>query len=772
MISKELLLKEFQKEAGKHWKVELFEREGFVRKVCKKCGKGFWTLQEKELCPAHDVYGFIGQPITKVRWDFLQGWKEFENFFKKNGHTLMKRYPVVSRWHPTLFFTIASIQDFIRIDASGLTFEYPYNPLIVPQMSLRFNDVQNVGVTGKHMTCFLMGGQHAFNDESGKGYWKDRCIELDFDFFTKVMKIPKEELVYVEDFWSMPDFSAFGPTIEAFSKGLELVNHVFMEFTATQTSYKELPIKVIDTGWGSERLLWFTQGTPTVYDVAFGDVVEKLKKATGIQYDESFFNRYAVFAGQLDIEEAADIKFARDWVAKQLKVSKEELEKNVAPMEALYAVADHARALAFAIADGALPSNVGGGYNLRIILRRALSFIEKFGWPLKLEDVAIWHAKYLKKIFPELLKSEKEIVEILEVEAGRYRETRERTKKIVESLKMRKLTTEDLQKLYESEGITPEQLGVEVPSDFYAKITAKHIGQKVVEEKPKINVQGLPPTKILYYEEPYIYEFQARVLKNFDENLAVLDQTAFYPTSGGQLHDTGTIDNVPVIDVFKVGDVVIHRLSGKVSEGKVVKCSVDRKRREILMRHHDAVHVINGVVRRILGRHVHQYGAEKDVDKARLDITHFKTLTSDEVEKIEKEANKIVEKGLRITKKILERSKAEQMYGFDIYAGGYVPSKQIRIVAIEGHDVEACGGTHGNNTKDVGWITIVKTKRIADGLLRIELKAGEVAENYLQEKAKILSEVAEKLGVREDEVPAAVKSLFEEWKKLRKQKRK
>jgi alanyl-tRNA synthetase len=147
-------------------------------------------------------------------------------------------------------------------------------------------------------------------------------------------------------------------------------------------------------------------------------------------------------------------------------------------------------------------------------------------------------------------------------------------------------------------------------------------------------------------------------------------------------------------------------------------------------------------------------------------------LSEEEEEKIEDLANKIVEKSLPIKKYVMKRGEAEKKHGFGIYAGGYIPSRVLRIVEIPGFDVEACGGLHGSNTKDVGFIKILKTKRIADGLVRIEIKAGEVALEYMKEKERILKEVAEKLGVKEENIPEAVKKLFEDWKQKRKQLKK
>ena len=772
MVTKQEILKEFQKTPEKHWKVKIFDAEGFKRKVCPSCKKGFWTLNaDRQHCPdpgCGEEYTFIEDPITKKSWDYIETWQLFEKFFTKNNHTSIPRYPVVSRWRDDLFFNIASIVDFQRFDNGVMSFDYPANPLIVPQMCLRFGDIQNVGITGRHHTCFMMPGQHAFNPPE-EGYWKDDCIKLNFDFLTKEMGIPKEELIYVEDLWTMPDLSALGPYIETFSRGLELVNSGFMNFGLVNGSIKELPMKTIDVGWGLERLVWFSNGTPTGYEAVFGSVLEKVKDICSMEYDREFFFRYAKIAGSLNIEEVSDLKKARESTAKQLNVTVDKLEKNIAPLEAIYAICDYSRALAFAISDRALPSNIGGGYNLRIILRRALSFIEKFKWPVKLEDVAVWHADYLKRLFPGLKKHEDDIIKILQIEEKRYKNTVDRSQKIVEDLAGRRVSEEDLMKLYESEGITPEQLNIEAPPNFYQKITEKHMGHKAEEEKFPIDVSSLPATKVLYYDKPPEFEFQAKALKVHD-NLVVLDQTGFYPTSGGQMHDTGYLGNSKVVDVMKIGNVIIHKIEGAIKEGQNVSGKVNKERRDKLRKHHDSIHIINAVVHRVIGSWCHQYGSEKDVDKARIDITHYEALTDDQVEKIEKMANEIVQMDLKITKTLMERSEAEKKYGFEIYTGGYVPSKQIRVVTMGGDfDIEACAGTHGESTGDIGHIKIMRTKRVADGLVRIEIKAGDVALEYLEEKEKILQEVASKLGVKEQDVPKAVEKLFETWKILRKQ---
>ena len=776
MLTKKDLKEKFSKDWKKYYKINFLVEQGFVRRVCEKCGKGFWTLDpESKVCDDQpcSFYEFLGNPPTKKRFDLIETWKKIENFFVDNGHMSIKRYPTVCRWYP-LFFTSAGIIDFYRLVDGNVTFDFPTNPVFVNQPCLRFNDVENVGRTGKHYTCFTMVQQSSlFNGK--EGYWKEKCIELDFDLLTKVFEIKPEEISFLESVWTGPN--TFGSSLEYFVRGLELGNAVFTEFLMTDSGISEMKEKVIDMGAGLERFAWVTQGTPTSYDVSFAPLLEKLKKKIGIGYDKEFFLKYAKLAGILNLDEVADIELARKSIAEKLEVSVEELKQKIEEVEALYAVCDHTLALTFAISDGSLPSNVAGGYNLRVILRRALGFIDKFNWNFNLAEICELHAKHLKPIYPVLLEHQEEIKKILNVEEKRYKESKKRAKKIVEKILETKQELDEakLIQLYDSEGITPELLKesgakVEAPPNFYVKVTERHMQAKLVEEKIRFDVSALPETKILFYDD--VFKFEAKVLKVFDENCVVLDQTAFYAEAGGQLSDKGFIDGIEIKNVQKIGKAIIHELRRKIEEGKEVECEVDKSRREILKRHHTATHIINVASRKVLGSHVWQHSAFKDVDKARLDITHFEALSEEQIEKIESEANEIVEKDLPIKTEVLQRAEAEKKYGFRIYQGGAVPSKELRIVSISDIDNEACRGTHSKSTGEVGFITILRTKRIQDGVDRIEFCSDEVALKHLKEKEKILKEVTNKLKIKESEVPEAIKKLFEEWKKLRKELRK
>ncbi|MFH1447860.1 MAG: alanine--tRNA ligase [Candidatus Micrarchaeota archaeon] len=768
MLSKDILRKEFAKDYGKHYKVDIFEKEGFTRKTCK-CGKSFWSTG-KEDCgdSAHTQYSFFKSGNKKDT--YASFWKRYAAFWKKNGHQVIKRYPVVSRWRPDLYFTMASIQDFQRIEGGRMVFEYPANPLVVPQMSLRFNDIANVGVTGRHFTCFMMAGQHAFNHPK-EGYWRDECIRLNYEFLTGVLGIRKDEITYTEDVWAMGDFSAFGPCIESFANGLELVNSVFMQYSLINGQRRELDMKVIDVGWGFERLLWYSNGDHTAYDSVFPREIEYMEKASGLVVDKELFRRYAALASRLDADDGSIISEEEKRIARELGKTVDELKKSIFPLQAIYAIADHARSLLFAISDGSLPSNIGGGYNLRVLLRRSLAFIEEYDFNFRLDDIMDMIAEDLRPLYPELQESLPSINKILEVEKGRYLESRKKAMRMVSEIisKNKKLTRDRMIELYESHGVTPELVikvaneqkrDVEIPTNFYSSITKKSFTEK--KEEPQINIGGIPKTEMLYYGGSD--ECKARVI-SIDGKRVILDRTVFYPEGGGQATDTGDINGIPVIRADKVGEVVIHTLKkNTLRKGDSVKCRVNLARRRQLMCHHTATHLVNAACRNILGNHIWQAGAKKTFENAHLDITHYEKLSDSTLRKIELLANAYVRECHPISKKTMDRGKAEKTYGFILYQGGASPGKRIKVIDIDGIDIEACGGLHVDNTGQIGLIKITDESRIQDGINRIEFKAGEQAVLHVQEQEQILLKSSEELHVQPEHLPKTISKFFEEWK--------
>ena len=765
----------FSSDPDRYYKVSLFDRLGFRRQRCNTCGKFFWSLNEKQICPDHQYYGFIGEPPTNKRLDYISAWKEIEEYFQSNAHSIIRRYPVVCRWRDDLYFTIASIVDFQRVIGNKVIFELPTNPLVVPQMCLRFNDIENVGLSGRHYTSFCMIGQVCNADAQG-GYWKDRCIELDYRMLTNALGVRKEEITFVEDVWM--GAGAFGYSLEYFVSGLELGNAVFTEFEGNENDYRVMSNKIIDMGAGLERLSWITMGTPTSYDCSFGPVVRKLVDNSGTSESPEILSKYfTAVSTKLDFM-SGDIHALKSLIAKELKISDDLLTKMTTPYEAIYTIADHTRTLVFAISDGALPSNVGGGYNLRVILRRALSILERLGWSMKLEDIADMHIDYVKHMYPELEEHREDVRTILQIESGRFIGSRERMEAIANSIKSteKKLMVDDLIRMYESDGVTPDflvDLGAidSIPPTFYTKLAELHTSQTAAQaQKPIYGLDGVAPTRLLYYEDKSIREFTAKILKVIDKKFIILDQTAFYPRGGGQEPDTGEIDGVKVLEVIKQADIVVHKLQGPLDfiDDKTVHGTVNDRRRELITKHHTATHVLNTSARFNLGSWVWQNSAFKEENYARLDVTHHSSLNREEVERIEMTANNIIRQNLPVKIKIYDRVDAEQDYSFRIYQGGVVPTSNIRIVNIENWDIEACGGTHVSTTGEIGLIKITKSERIQDGVVRLEFVAGEAAMNYIQKQENQLTMIAQSLGSSKEKVVESLQKSIEEAEAARK----
>ena len=761
-MEKQSLLSLFSSNPDKYYKVSLFDDKGFKRQNCKLCGKYFWSIKDKESCPEHENYSFIGDPPTQKRLDFVNAWKELSSFFKKNNHEIIQRYPVVCRWREDLYFTIASIVDFQRVMNGKIVFEIPKNPLVVPQMCLRFNDIENVGLTGRHYTSFCMIGQTCNADATG-GYWKDKCIELDHSLLKDVFGIKSDEITFVEDVWM--GAGAFGYSLEYYVRGLELGNAVFTEFEGDQYNYRTLDNKIIDMGAGLERLSWITLGTPTSYDATFGPVIRKLADKFGIDFDSKsellsqYFRRFS----EMHTHYQDDVTLLKTNIAKELGLTFESLEKTILPFETLSIIADHSRTLMFAISDGCLPSNVGGGYNLRIVLRRTLALLARFGWNIDLAEVMDMHIEQLESMYPELKEHKNDVRTIIQIESDRYSSSKERMYQIANSMIKSKISpsTEDLIRMYESDGITPDFLlesGVieKIPLDFYVKLSelhTSHESKQVLDIEP---VTGIEPTRLLYYENESIREFDARVLKVLNDKYLILDKTAFYPRGGGQEPDFGSIEDIRITDVIKQNNIVLHKMQTSSKdhfvENKVVHGIIDNTRRRSITKNHSATHILNSAARNSLGSWVWQNSAFKDEHYARLDITHHSALTKEQIKKIEKTANEVVQKNLPILINIHERSDAESRYTFRIYQGGAVPSNNVRIVNIDGWDVEACGGTHVNKTGEIGLIKILKTERIQDGAVRLEFVSGNNALQYIQSQDSQLHNIAQSLGSSREKV--------------------
>ncbi|MBI2135228.1 alanine--tRNA ligase [Candidatus Woesearchaeota archaeon] len=777
-IKKEFKLKASQN-PDNYYATSVLKKEGFSRKKCSKCGTHFWQTTNDDFCgdPAcSGGFRFIGNTPATKKLDYIGVWKEFAKLFGKWGYTPINRYPVTARWRQDTDFVQASIYDFQPYVVSGEV-EPPANPLVVPQLCLRFNDIDNIGITGAHYSCFDMIGQHAFMKP--KEWDQARHFRDIHNWLKQGLGLKNQEIKFHEDAWA--GGGNFGPCMEYFSRGLELGNQVYMLFEQTPSGNKELNLKVLDMGMGHERNAWFTQGKSTSYETTFPTVVEKLKKATGIKIDPELMKKFLPYSSYLNVDEVEDIEKTWNLVSKKTGYNVDELKKQISESAALYSIAEHSRALLVALSDGALPSNVGGGYNLRVLFRRAMSLMDKYGWEIDFNELCEIHAKYLKPLYPELSENLDEVNEILGVEKRKYEATRQKTHSIISKLIKEEINEKKLLMLYDSQGIAPELIGeeaeklgkeIKIPDNFYALVSGMHESRKQEHEtkrEEKLALENLPETEALYYDDPLKTESKGKILKIIGNNV-ILDKTVAYPTSGGQINDLGKIDDEELTDVFKQGNIIVHVLKNKpkFKVGDNVNVVVDLDRRKQLAQHHTSTHIVGAAARKVLGKHVNQAGAKKTKEKATLDITHYESLNLEQTKKIEDEANKIVNSKIEIIKKFYPRTEAEKLFSMNIYQGGAVPGKKLRIVQIKGIDTQACGGTHLNNTSEAGKIKILKSTKISDSIVRIEFTAGKAAEKELEGKNRILEESAGLLDVEINQLPARVQELFDKWKKARK----
>ena len=770
--------------------MDFFVDEGFQRKKCEKCGKFFWTRNvERKTCgdPPCDPYTFIGSPIFKREHTLNEMREHYLSFFQDRGHTRIKRYPVVARWRDDIYLTIASIADFQPFVTSGQV-PPPANPLTISQPCIRLDDLDSVGRSGRHLTTFEMMAHHVFNTREKEHYWKDQTVRLCDELLVGLGMDPLA-VTYKENPWAGGGNA--GPSVEVMTGGLELATLVFMDLKAVPggpiqikgESYEKMDNYIVDTGYGLERFVWASTGSPTIYDAIFPDLVRKVADLAGVEHNlqdpeyAEIFAQNARLAGMVDLDEYS-MSDLRAKIAGSIGISPEKLEKTIEPMERIYAVVDHTRCLAYMLGDGIIPSNVKAGYLARLVIRRTLRLMRELGLALPLADLVEMQIQRLD--YSDWQERFVTVKEILDQEEQKYAETLEKGKRLV------KKTAEHFKKmgqpiplvemisLYDTHGIPPEiaresaeEMGaaVELPDNFYSLVAKKRI--RAEKEEAKATLPG--KTQLLFYEHPFEQVFEAQVLDMTEDGSAILDKTLLYPEGGGQPADHGTLEKAgqifQVVDVQKSGDVVLHKLDAPAGlvKGDRVTGKVDMRRRLAHARHHTATHLVHDSAKRVLGKHVWQAGAQKSEDRARLDISHYKRITDVELKAIELEANRRVMEIAPVDTQFLPRTEAEKLFGFELYQGGVPPGNQIRVVRV-GTDIEACAGTHVTNTDMIGAIKILRSERIQDGVERIEFAAGEAAVRASQERDDLLSGAADVLRVPNEQLPKTASRFFEEWK--------
>lgn len=707
---------------------------------------------------------------------------EFLNFFKEKGHIIVPSAPVIPYNDPTLLFTNAGMNQFKDIFlGSG---KRDYSRCVDTQKCIRVsgkhNDLEEVGHDGYHHTFFEMLGNWSFGD-----YYKKEAIRWAWELFTVKWNLPKNKLwatVFKSDdesfnywktetdidhghiirfgekdnFWEMGETGPCGPCseihIDLTESGckaedinmgepneIELWNLVFIQYNRDEKGVlHELPQKHVDTGMGFERIVRVLQNKSSNYETdIFLPLIDELVQITGKDYTGEKFS------------------------------------------SAMNVIADHIRALTFAITDGAMPSNEGRGYVLRRILRRAARYGRNLGmhqpFIYKLVDVL---SEIMGNIFPELEEKRSFVKEVIQAEEESFNETLDRGLVYFndEIEKMKKdgsniFSGEVAFKLHDTYGfpidltqLMARELGYVVNSEKFDELMQR---QKERARSDRLSSKTSTILDDVKYSEkdiqsikydPYHVDkdgIKSKILvhKNLDQNhkIIYLENNPFYAESGGQVSDTGKLfignNTVNVID-SKKDYIIVDKLDIDIPEFSEVIAQVDIDKRQAVQRNHSATHLVHEALRRVLGEHVRQMGSYLDDKVLRFDFTHYHKLTPQQIEEIEAIVNsKIIEK-IGVNYEVLPIGKAEKIPNVKRFFGEKY-GENVRVVFIdEKFSVEFCGGTHVEDTSDIGLFKIIKEESVSSGVRRIFARTGEGIIKYLDERTgdieKIISELPEK----------------------------
>ena len=815
--------------------IPFWQESGHSCRECTVTGLRFWSRDPSRTTSGdtvEDSYTFIGNPIIegfpmrgKPLKDAMR--ETFLDYFEQRGHARIDPYPILARWRDDIHLTIASIADFQPHVTSGLV-PPPANPLGISQPCIRLTDVAAVGRSGRHLTTFEMMAHHAFNrpDDGDVIYWIDQCVRYCDDMLVNTFGITPEEITYIENPWSGGGNA--GPALEVIVGGLELATLVFMNLEEHEHGdieikglrYREMPLQIIDTGYGLERFCWAAAGTSTIYEAIYPESVDWLKKIAGFDSmveglglgvdTNDLLAELSQLAGILNIDVGTDVDSLYQRLVERLgdggvEISVSNLKRLTEPLSSIYAIPDHMHAICNMLGDGLVPSNTKGGYLARMMARRVCRMKGDLGIEISLSELAAHHIDNHLDI-AGFVQSREGILTILALEEARYHEMLRKGEAAVRTA-LRQLPQdakeapdEILFRLAEERGLNPEmvvsiatKLGwkdISVRVGFAADMAARNAERTKTAAKAKskgeIFHSDYPPTQQDYYSDTSQTEFSATVLdctslsqiqiESLDlspevvftpTHSVVLDRTLFYPEGGGQLGDQGTLGEAKVVDTRIEKGVIYHLTNCSVDEGEI-SGKIDWERRRQLMDHHTAVHIVGGSARTILGPHIWQAGSNKGERYARIDLTHYSRLSRDDLDKIEDHANEIIAKNPVVEKLILDRAEADMQFGFGLYQGGPPKHTQIRIIKIGEHDVQACGGTHHDNTGEVAELRIIRSSQVQDGVERLQIVAGETAREHARVQERLLNESSEVLGVSPEDLPSAVSRFFDEWKSQQK----
>ncbi len=725
----------------------------------------------------------------------------FLRFFESKGHTRVKSASLIPESDPTLLFTNAGMVPFKNVFL-GLE-KRPYSRAVSCQKCLRVsgkhNDLESVGYTSRHHTFFEMLGNFSFGD-----YFKREAILFAWEFVTEWLKIPKEKLyvsVYREDeeayriwneevglpsdriwklgeednFWQMGDTGPCGPCSEIYvdrgeqageERFLEVWNLVFMQYNRDQKgNLTPLPNPSIDTGMGLERIASFLQGTKTNFEI---DLIRPI------------------------------ISFGEE-------ISGKAYGENYEHTVALRVIADHLRALTFAISDGAFPSNTGRGYVIRRILRRALRFAYKLGivepFLHKGVDVVV---DVMKSAYPELVQTKGFVKGVIKVEEERFLHTFKNAMPLVEEFINRALEEgrnflkgEEVFKLYDTYGF-PLDLLEEIAKENSLSLDMEGFEQEMAVQRErarqsfKIETKEVKPIyqhlknigKVSTFVGYETITSQSRIiaivkdgelvseLKEGESGEIFLDITPFYAERGGQVGDTGSIESSKGTFVVEdtqspVEGVISHigkLIKGTLAVGDQVLAVVEGERREDIKKNHTATHLLHSALRLVLGDHVRQAGSLVGDKYLRFDFTHFQPLTLEEIKKVEELVNEQIRKDEPVVVEEKEYREAIREGAIAIFEEKY--GDRVRVLSVGDFSKELCGGTHVSRTGEIGYFKIVSESSIGAGLRRILAKTGRWAVEESFRDSQTLGQIAQSLGVAKEDVPDAIERMKEKVKEL------
>ena len=740
--------------------------------------------------------------------------EKFLKFFEQRDHKIYPSSSLIPRDDPTLLFANAGMNQFKDVILGKKVPEHKRaaSSQKCIRVSGKHNDLEEVGKDTYHHTFFEMLGNWSFGD-----YFKKEAIIWAWEFLTETCGLPKERLwatVFRNDdeseklwyentdikkervlrfdkkdnFWEMGEVGPCGPCSEIhYDKGeeykcdrpdcgvncpcgrfVEVWNLVFMEFNRDENGkLTDLPAKVVDTGMGLERLTAVMENVDSNYDTdLFVPLIKKIENISGISYGFG--------------------KPRTNMVRGKLTTSKDSDHR-----ESFRVVADHIRALSFAIADGAIPSNEGQGYVLRRILRRAARHGRLLGlhkpFIYQLSSVVV---DLMGKVYPELMAKKEHVALVIKSEEERFEETLDLGLELFEKVAERVhneggkiIAGEDVFKLYDTYGfpldltqVMAQEKGLSVDLLGFEKLLEEQ------RERSRAVVQTIPSDAVIFgkvgksefvgYEK---IEEEAQILASPNKNMLILNHTPFYAESGGQIGDSGVIyaDNFEfkVEDTKKEGDAIIH--IGKVTKGKIedvlnkkVLAKVDIDRRNSIKRNHTATHLLHKALRETLGEHVHQSGSLVAPDRLRFDFTHFKALDQAELDKVEHLVNQKIWENRQVKSLEIPFEEAKRLGAMALFGEKY--GDVVRMIEISGCSKELCGGTHVSATGKIGLFKIISETGIAAGMRRIEAVTGETAYQLVKKQKEILDDLAFILKSTPENIKDKVESLIKTNKLLQK----